>query len=121
MSITVKGGAVPPSAQAPRESGRAVADAYARVAGKKAKKAGGPDPAAEAVAGAIDDCLSDDEEREEREAAEQWIEEIEADMPPGSGEQQAEAIAQLLKKKLESSRDQRGHAAQKIQKKLDSL
>ena len=121
MSTPIKG---PGQGQAPNKSAQensakgAAEAAFVRLTKKKRK--GGGDPAA-AVANALDEIIAEVETEAEEAEAELIADEMTDNLPEGAGMGQAEAIAERLKKKLESTRDRRGPLAQKVRKAFDDL
>lgn len=120
MALTVKGGSGRPPTQPTGTVGNAVAEAYARLNKKKGKKG---KKAADAVGDLLDDVVGEQGDDFETEAAmaRTIADEVSEELPDGSGMEQAEAIAEKLKEKIESTRGQRDHLAQRIQKAFDDL
>ena len=58
---------------------------------------------------------------EELAEARALADEVRDDLPPGSGLEQAKAIAEKLKQRIEATRGDRSHRAQKIQEEFDDL
>jgi hypothetical protein len=119
LAITIKG---PTSSAPPQATGlerNAAADAYARLAkkgGERSKRA------AKRVGDVLDELVHDEDATgSELEAARHMIDEVGDDLPQGPPMARAEAVAERLKQKIETTRGQRGQLAQRMRQAFDEL
>ena len=118
MAITIKGATGPAPPQATGIEHNPAADAHARLSkkgGARSKRA------ADLVGDLLDEVVDGAELGAEMEAARKMIDEVCDDLPEGSAMEQAETIADRLKKKIEATRGQRNQLAQQIRQKFDKL